>query len=105
MSCCGRTVTVGLRSQYDDGLWFYMAAVIGLFALGSLLGMFLPFPAFALTAIICSIAYSFYDFDGTVIRCISDLVVAVLALQLGYFFSVIATILHRRLQFHRRSDQ
>lgn len=105
MSCCGRAVTVDLRSRCDDGLWFCMLTVIGFIALGSVLGMFLPFPAFALTAIVCSIAYSFYHFDGTILRCISDLLTAVLALQLGYFFSVITTILHRRRRFHRRNDR
>jgi uncharacterized membrane protein YozB (DUF420 family) len=82
-----------------------MFRVIAFVVLGSLLGVFLSFPAFAFTAITCAIAYACYNFDGTIIRCLADLLVVVVALQLGYFFTAVTMIFHRRLRFHRRSDQ
>jgi hypothetical protein len=73
--------------------------------IGILLGVFLSFPGFALAAIAFSISYSFYNFDGTIIGYIASLLGVLVALQLGFFFSVMATILHRRFQFSRHNDQ
>ena len=63
------------------------------------------FPAFALTAIACSIVYSFNNFSGTIIGCVADLLGTVIALQLGYFITVVATVLRRRIQVAHRNDQ
>ena len=82
-----------------------MFTLIGFIILGMLLGTFLSFPAFALTAIACSVIYSFYNFDGTIVGYVADLLGAIIALQLGYFITVVATVLRRRIQVARRSDQ
>jgi hypothetical protein len=81
-----------------------MFTMIVLVALGTLLGAFLAFPAFALTAITCSILYSLYSFDGTLIGYIASVLRAIVALQLGYFIAVVATVLCRRGQLARRND-
>jgi hypothetical protein len=81
-----------------------MFTVIGFITIGVSLGV-LAFPAFALTAVTCSILYSFCSFDGTVIGFIADLLGAVAALQLGYFLTFLAIILYRRVQLARRNDK
>jgi hypothetical protein len=63
------------------------------------------FPAFALTAIACSIVYSFNNFSGTIIGCVADLLGTVIALQLGYFLTVITIVLSRCILLARRNDQ
>jgi uncharacterized membrane protein len=73
--------------------------------LGVLLGAFLSFPGFALAAIACSISYAIYNSDGTIIGYIANLLGVVIALQLGFFSSVMAMILRRRFQLSRRNDQ
>jgi hypothetical protein len=82
-----------------------MFTVIGFMILGMLLGTFLSFPAFALTAIACSVVYSFYNFDGTIVGYVADLLGAIIALQLGYFIAVVAIVLRRRFLLARRNDQ
>jgi hypothetical protein len=73
--------------------------------LGVLLGVFLSFPGFALTAIACSIACSVYNSDGTIIGYISNLLDVLFALQLGFFSSIMAMILHRWFQRSCRNDR
>jgi hypothetical protein len=82
-----------------------MFTVTGFTALGMLFGTFLSFPAFALTAMACSVIYSFYNFDGTIVGYITDLLSAIIALQMGYFITIVAIVLRRRLQLARRNDQ
>jgi hypothetical protein len=82
-----------------------MFTVIGFMILGMLLGNFLSFPAFALTAIACSVVYSFYNLDGTIIGYLADLLGAIIALQLGYFIAVVAIVLRRRIPVAHRHDQ
>jgi hypothetical protein len=82
-----------------------MFTLIGFIILGMLLGTFLSFPAFALTAIACSVICSFYNFDGTIIGYAADLLGAIIVLQLGYFITVVATVLRRRIQVAHRSDR
>jgi hypothetical protein len=81
-----------------------MFTVIGFMILGMLLGTSLSFPAFASTAITCSVAYSFYNFDGTIVGYVADLLGAIIALQLGYFITVVAIVLRRRVLLARRND-
>jgi hypothetical protein len=73
--------------------------------LGILLAGFLSFPGFALAAIACSISYSVYNSDGTIIGYIANLLGVLVALQLGFFSSVMAMILHRRFQLSRHNDR
>jgi hypothetical protein len=87
------------------GLCTCMLTMIGFVALGMLFGTFLSFPAFALTAMACTVIYSFYNFDGTIIGYITDLVSAIIALQVGYFITIAAIVLRQRVQLARRSDQ
>ena len=82
-----------------------MFTVIGFVALGTLLGGFFSFPAFALTAIACSVIYSLYSFDGTVSGYIFSLIGAIVALQVGYFIAVVAMVLRRYGQLARRDEE
>lgn len=93
------------RWRRDDGLCICMFMAIRFIALGILLGAVLSFPAFALTAIACSIVYSFNNFSGTIIGCVADLLGTVIALQLGYFLTVITIVLSRCILLARRNDQ
>src|SRR5262249_47971747 len=88
-------------------IWAYtrMFTVIVLVGVGTLLGAFLSFPAFALTAITCSILYSLYSFDGTLMGYVASVLRAIIALQFGYFIAVAAIVLRRRGQLARRDDQ
>jgi hypothetical protein len=79
---------------------FFLFVLIGI-----LLGAFLSFPGFALPAIACSISYSFYNSGGTIIGYVANLLSVLVALQLGFFFSVMARIVHRRFQLSRHNDQ
>ena len=81
-----------------------MFTVIGFVTVGVLLGV-LTFPAFALTTVALSILYSVYNFDGTFIGWITDLLAAAAFLQLGYFLHVLAIMLYRRVQLARRNDR
>jgi hypothetical protein len=81
-----------------------MFTVIVFIIIGASLG-FLAFPPFALTALACSILYSFCNFNGTVVGVIADLLSAVAALQLGYFLNVAVVILYRRIKVARRNDR
>ena len=82
-----------------------MFTVMGFGALGMLLGAFLSFPAFALMAMMCSIIYSFYSFDGTTIGYITNLLIAIVPLQVGYFIAVLAIVLRRHVQLARGDDR
>jgi len=102
---CLRAGGSGRSSSQRYGLCIYMFMFIGFIALGALLGTFLSFPFFALAALACSVLYSFYDFDGTALRYAADLLVAILASQIGYFFTIMVMILRRRTQLTRRDGR
>lgn len=82
-----------------------MFTLMGFVALGMLLGAFLSFPAFALMAVTCSAIYSFYSFDGTTIGYIASLLIAIVALQIGYFIAILVFVWRRRVQLTRRGSQ
>jgi hypothetical protein len=81
-----------------------MFTVIGFIAVGAGLGV-LPFPAFALVAVAFSIVYSICNFNGTILGFAADLLGVSAALQLGYFSTVLATILYRRVHLIRTDDR
>jgi hypothetical protein len=81
-----------------------MFTVIGFTAIGAALGV-LAFPAFAMMAVACSILYSICNFHGTILGFVADLLSASAALQLGYFLTVLATIMYRRVQIIRTDDE
>lgn len=101
----GRIIMGWARASSATRAVHCMFTVTGLMAFGMLLGTFLSFPTFALMAVACSVIYSFYYFDGTVIGYIIDLLEAIIALQIGYFITVVAIVLRRRLQLGHRNDQ
>jgi hypothetical protein len=81
-----------------------MFTAIGFIAIGASLGV-LAFPAFALAAVACSILYSVWNSNGTIMGFAADLLGVLAALQLGYFLTVVAIILYRRIQLQRHNDQ
>jgi hypothetical protein len=82
-----------------------MFTMIVIILVGYSLGAFLSFPAFALLAVVCSICYSLFAFDGTVIGYAANVFGAIVAAQLGFFSSVLTMILHRRFRFPFRNNQ
>ncbi len=82
-----------------------MSAGFGFVALGALLGTFLSFPGFVVAAIVCSMLYSWHNFDGTVMGGAANLLVAIAALQFGYFLAFIAAVVSRRFGRRRFSKQ
>jgi hypothetical protein len=96
-----RTTPNELRGSFGGKIMSY---VIGFIAIGATLGV-LAFPAFALVAVACSILYSICNFNGTILGFFVDLLGASAALQIGYFLTVLATILYRRIQPICTDDQ
>lgn len=73
-----------------------MRILAGFVAVGALLGIAVPLPAFAILLVIISIAYAVLGGDdpGWAQR-IYDLILAAVALQVGYFLAILARTLVR----------
>jgi hypothetical protein len=71
---------------------------IGIFVVvGTLLGMVLRFPGFALAVCVLLIAYAGFEWRGASLSLLQDLMLAAVALQVGYFFAIlIEFVRHRR---------
>jgi hypothetical protein len=84
-----------------------MLALFGLFALGVYLGAILLFPAFAMVALACATIYAIGSVIGnwTSIGFIGNLLCAILALQFGYFMTVVVRVLYLRVKIRRHNNE
>ena len=73
-----------------------MRILAGLVAVGALLGIAVPLPAFAILLMIISVAYAVLGGDdpGWAQR-LYDLILAAVALEVGYFLAILARTLIR----------
>jgi hypothetical protein len=68
--------------------------------IGALLGAGLRFPAFARVFCVVLVVYAVFDWERVGLQLIDDLVLAAVALQIGYFVILVAFVLHHRFRRH-----
>lgn len=75
-------------------------------AIGVLLGIAVPLPAFAIILVAILIAYGFLDGDDLRLAGrISDLILATIALQIGYFLAILTRVQIVRRFGAKRSEE